>query len=93
MLTSVIIYGMFLMMNLIIKNRRRAYMTTPTPQEMDLLKRAIAATELGVSVGAFARSQGMSYREMDDLLKQYGVRKETRTRLVAPTDLAELLAA
>lgn len=50
--------------------------------ERDLVKRAIGATDLGVSLGAFARSNGLSYQELKKILERYEVRIEKRSRLV-----------
>ena len=57
-------------------------------QERDLILRAKEATEIGVSLGAFARAQGLSYRELVAILDGNGVRREKRTVLVLPADFA-----
>jgi len=59
-------------------------------EHRDLILRAKEALDIGVSLGAFARSQGLSYKEICDILDLYEVRKEKRTILVLP---GELLAA
>jgi len=55
-------------------------------QERDLILRAKEATEIGVSLGSFARAQGLSYRELATILDGNGVRREKRTVLVLPAD-------
>lgn len=59
-----------------------------TQTDRDLILRAQAACNIGVSLGQFAQTNGMSYRELTDLLEKHGVRIEKRVRLVLPTELA-----
>ena len=50
--------------------------------ERDLVNRAFEATEIGVSLGAFARTQGLSYRELKDILERNGVKIAKRVCLI-----------
>ena len=56
--------------------------------DLDLIRRAKAATDLGVTLGAFAQSVGKSYNDIKELLDKYDVRYERRTILTLPPELA-----
>lgn len=62
------------------------------PDEIDLIRRAAQATAIGVSPGQFARTNGTTYRELNELLDRAGVRREKRTILILPPALMESAA-